>query len=162
MNKLKLLLDFYIFFSVIVLAISIIVFLSTRNFNRKRIKTLGFFLDLSKSQCILLAVNTIHIIVALYCIFKSDNFGIVYVAMLIANCVIALICSLNLHYAIAEVVYDSITVGVLTLLNLINSYLNDVSDDITIKVLSIVFSIGIIVYLMYATTRKIELLFKKA
>ncbi len=162
MGKVKLLLDFYIFFSVIVLLISGIVFLSTKKFNRNRIKTLGFFLDLTKSQCVLLAGITLHLIVSLYCIFKIENFSIMYVAMLIGSCVISLICSLNLHYAIAEVVYDAITIVVLILLSLIKSYLLEVSFDVMINCLCIVFSIGIVVYLMYATTRKLELLFKKA
>lgn len=162
MGKFKLLLDFYIFFSVIVLLISGIVFLSTKKFNRNRIKTLGFFLDLTKSQCILLAGITLHLIVSLYCIFKIENFSIMYVAMLIGSCIISLICSLNLHYAIAEVVYDAITIVVLILLSLIKSYLLEVSFDAMINCLCIVFSIGIVVYLMYATTRKLELLFKKA
>ncbi len=162
MGKVKLLLDFYIFFSVIVLLISGIVFLSTKKFNRNRIKTLGFFLDLTKSQCVLLAGITLHLIISLYCIFKIENFSIMYVAMLIGSCVISLICSLNLHYAIAEVVYDAITIVVLILLSLIKSYLLEVSFDAMINCLCIVFSIGIVVYLMYATTRKLELLFKKA
>ena len=85
-----------------------------------------------------------------------------YVSMLITSCIISLICSLNLHYAIAEVVYDAITIVVLILLSLIKSYLIEVNFDVMINWLSIVFSIGIIVYLMYSTTRKLELLFKKA
>ena len=47
--------------------------------------------------------------------------------MLIASCIISLICSLNLHYAIAEVVYDAITIVVLILLSLIKSYLIEVN-----------------------------------
>lgn len=162
MSTLKVILDFYIFFSVIVLAVSGIVFFSTRKFNKKRIKTLGFFLDLTKSQSVLLATNTLHIIIALYCILRVENFSVMYIAMLITNCIIALICSLNLHYAIAEVVYDSITVVVLILLSLVKSYLVEVQFDNMINWLCIAFSIGIVVYLMYATTRKLELLFKKA
>lgn len=162
MSTLKLLLDFYVFFSVIVLVLSGIVFLSTKKFNKKRIKTLGFFLDLNKSQCILLSGITLHIIVSLYCIIKIENFSLMYVSMLITSCIISLICSLNLHYAIAELIYDAITIVVLILLSLIKSYLTEVHFDVMINWLSIVFSIGIIVYLMYATTRKLELLFKKA
>ena len=82
--------------------------------------------------------------------------------MIIASCIISLICSLNLHYAIAEIVYDAITVVVLILLSLIKSYLMEVHFDQLINILSIVFAVGIAVYLMYATTRKLELLFKKA
>ncbi len=162
MNKLKLLLDFYIFFSVIVLVVSSTIFIATKKFNKKRIKTLGLFLDLNKSQSILLATNTLHIIVALYSIVKVENFGIMYIAMLITNCIIALICSLNLHYAIATVIYDSITIVVLILLSLIKSYLLEVHFDNMINLLCIAFALGIVVYLMYATTRKLELLFKKA
>lgn len=162
MNKLKDFLDFYIFFSILALVLSGIIFISTRKFDRKKIKILGFFLDLSKSQSILLATITLHVIITLYCIIRADNFSVMYVAMLITNCIIALICSLNLHYAIASLIYDAITVVVLILLSLIKSYLIEVHFDKMINWLCIAFSIGIIVYLMYATTRKIELLFKKA
>jgi len=162
MGNFKLLLDFYIFFSIIALAISGIVFLSTKKFDKKKIKILGFFLDLSKSQSILLSTNTLHLIISLYCLIKIENFSIMYIAMLITNCVIALICAFNLHYAIASLVYDSITVVVLLLLSLIKSYLVEVSFDLLVNGLCIVFSIGILVYLMYSTTRKLELLFKSA
>lgn len=162
MGTFKLLLEFYLFFSIIVLAISGIVFFSTKKFNKKRIKTLGFFLDLNKSQCILLSGITLHMIVTLYCVIRIENFSIIYVSMLITSCVISLICSLNLHYALAEVIYDAITIVVLILLSLIKSYLLEVHFDVMINCLSIVFAIGIVVYLMYSTTRKLELLFKKA
>ena len=162
MGKFKLLLDFYIFFSVVVLAIASIIFLATKNFNKDRIKMLGFFLDLDKSQSILLAGITLNLIVSTYCILKIENFSIIYVAMIIGSCIISLISSLNLHYAIAEIIYDAITIVVLVLLNLIKSYLLEVHFDAMINILCIVFSIGIFVYLMYVTTRKIELLFRKA
>lgn len=162
MEKFKLLLDFYIFFSVIALLVSGLVFFLTRKYNKDRIKILGFFLDLSKSQCILLATNMVHVIISLYCIVKVENFNIMYVAMLATNCIMALLCSLSLHYGIAVLIYDAITVVVLILLSLVKTYLIEVSFDQYVNVLSIVFSIAIIVYLMYATTRKIELLFKKA
>jgi hypothetical protein len=162
MGTFKLLLDFYIFFSVVVLAIASIIFLATKKFNKDRIKMLGFFLDLDKSQSILLAGITLNLIVSTYCILKIENFSIIYVAMIIGSCVISLISSLNLHYAIAEIIYDAITIVVLVLLNLIKSYLLEVHFDAMINILCIVFSIGIFVYLMYVTTRKIELLFRKA
>ena len=162
MGTFKLLLDFYIFFSVVVLAIASIIFLATKNFNKDRIKMLGFFLDLDKSQSILLAGITLNLIVSTYCILKIENFSIIYVAMIIGSCIISLISSLNLHYAIAEIIYDAITIVVLVLLNLIKSYLLEVHFDAMINILCIVFSIGIFVYLMYVTTRKIELLFRKA
>lgn len=162
MGTFKLLLDFYIFFSVVVLAIASIIFLATKKFNKDRIKMLGFFLDLDKSQSILLAGITLNLIVSTYCILKIENFSIIYVAMIIGSCIISLISSLNLHYAIAEIIYDAITIVVLVLLNLIKSYLLEVHFDAMINILCIVFSIGIFVYLMYVTTRKIELLFRKA
>lgn len=162
MGTFKLLLDFYIFFSVVVLAIASIIFLATKKFNKDRIKMLGFFLDLDKSQSILLAGITLNLIVSTYCILKIENFSIIYIAMIIGSCIISLISSLNLHYAIAEIIYDAITIVVLVLLNLIKSYLLEVHFDAMINILCIVFSIGIFVYLMYVTTRKIELLFRKA
>lgn len=162
MGTFKLLLDFYLYFSLIVLTVSAIIFFATKNFNKKRIKILGFFLDLNKSQSILLAGITLNLIVSTYCIINISNFSVIYVAMIIASCIISLICSLNLHYAIAEIVYDAITVVVLILLSLIKSYLMEVHFDQLINILSIVFAVGIAVYLMYATTRKLELLFKKA
>ena len=162
MGTFKLLLDFYLYFSLIVLTVSAIIFFATKNFNKNRIKILGFFLDLNKSQSILLAGITLNLIVSTYCIIKIENCSVIYVAMIIASCIISLICSLNLHYAIAELVYDAITVVVLILLSLIKSYLMEVHFDQLINILSIVFSVGIAVYLLYATTRKLELLFKKA
>lgn len=162
MGTFKLLLDFYLYFSLIVLTVSAIIFFATKNFNKNRINILGFFLDLNKSQSILLAGITLNLIISTYCIIKIENFSVIYVAMIIASCIISLICSLNLHYAIAEIVYDAITVVVLILLSLIKSYLMEVHFDQLINILSIVFSAGIAVYLLYATTRKLELLFKKA
>ena len=162
MGKFKFLFDYYLFFSIIVLIMSGVVILLTKKYSKKRIKTLGFFLDLSKSQCILLATNTLHVITSLYCVFRVENFGIIYITIFITNCVIAIVCSLNLHYAIAAVIYDSITIIVLILLSLVKSYLIEVRYDSMINILSIVFSVGIITYLLYTTTRKTELMFKKS
>ena len=82
-------------------------------------------------------------------------------ALEIFNSFISIVLSFNIHLIIAEVIYSFITILVLTLLNLVNTYLNNISYDFLTHVLSILFMITIFVYLCYISVRKLELVLKK-
>lgn len=161
MNKLLLILDLYIFFSIIVVALSIFLFLYTKKYSEKKVRIFGLFLDLSKIDSIILGTNLLHFIVSIYCLFNISNYGLLFMAILICNSLISVVLSFNLHLIIAEVVYTSITLLVLTLLNLINTYLDKINYDTMTHVLSIVFMITIGVYLLFISVRKLELVLNK-
>lgn len=161
MNNLKMVLSLYIFFSVIVILLSIFLFIYTKKYTKKKVRILGLFLDLSKFDCIVLATNLLHLILSIYCVFNISNFGLLFISMIVVNSVIGIIVSFNFHLIVAEIIYTSITLLVLTLLNLINTFLTKISYDTITHILSITFMITIVVYLLFISVRKLELVLKK-
>ena len=81
--------------------------------------------------------------------------------MIIFNSIIGIILSFNLHFIIAEIIYTFITLVVLVLLNLVNTFLNNISYDKMTYILSLKFMGTIIVYLLFISVRKLELILKK-
>ena len=81
--------------------------------------------------------------------------------MIIFNSIIGIILSFNLHFIIAEIIYTFITLVVLVLLNLVNTFLNNISYDKMTYILSLIFMGTIIVYLLFISVRKLELILKK-
>ena len=65
MNNLKLILNLYIFFSIIVILLAVFLFIYTKKYTQKKVRILGLFLDLSKIDCIVLATNLLHLIIYL-------------------------------------------------------------------------------------------------
>ena len=100
MNNLKLVLNLYIFFSIIVVLLAIFLFIYTRKYNNKKLKIFGLFLDLSKLDCIVLGTNLLHLIISLYCVFNISKFGLLFISMIIFNSIIGIILSFNLHFII--------------------------------------------------------------
>ena len=161
MNNLKLVLNLYIFFSIIVVLLAIFLFIYTRKYNNKKLKIFGLFLDLSKLDCIVLGTNLLHLIISLYCVFNISKFGLLFISMIIFNSIIGIILSFNLHFIIAEIIYTFITLVVLVLLNLVNTFLNNISYDKMTYILSLVFMGTIVVYLLFISVRKLEIVLKK-
>lgn len=104
MNKLLIVLKLYIFFSIIVLFLSLFLYFYTKKYNEKKVKILGLFLDLSKLDCIVLGTNLLHLIISIYCLFNISNYGLLFMAMIIFNALISIVLSFNLHLIIAEVI----------------------------------------------------------
>lgn len=160
-SNLKIILKFDIFFSVVVFLISLILFIYTRKYSQKKIKFLGLFLDLSKTDSIILASTLLNLLLTIYCVCNISEFGILLATMIIVNALATILVCFNLHLIIAEVVYTSITVVILTLLNLVNTFLTEVNYDKMTHILSIVFLCTIVVYTFYVSVRKLELVLKK-
>jgi hypothetical protein len=81
--------------------------------------------------------------------------------MFIVNALVTIILSLKIHIIIAEIIYTSVTVGLITLLSLINTFLTTVNYDKMTHILSIVFLCTIVVYAFFIAVRKLELVLKK-
>lgn len=160
-SNLRIVLKFYIFFSIVVFLISLIMFIYTRKYSQKKIKFLGLFLDLSKTDSIILSSTLLNLLLTIYCVCNISEFGILLATMFIVNALATILVCFNLHIIIAEVVYTSITVVILTLLNLVNTFLTQVNYDKMTHILSIVFLCAIVVYTFYVSVRKLELVLKK-
>lgn len=161
MNNLKLILNLYGFFSITVILLTIFLFTYTKKYKQTKIRVFGLFLDLSKSDCIVLATNLLHLIISIYCVFNIQNFNLLFGSMIIINSIICIFLSLNIHIIIAEIIYTTITLVVLILLNLVSTYLLKINYDTMTNALSIVFRGTIFVYLLFISIRKLELVLKK-
>lgn len=161
MNNLQLILDIYLFFSFFIIVLVIFLFTYTKKYSQKKVKVLGLFLDLSKSDCMIIATNLFHFLLSIYCVFNIDNFNTLISIMFIVNSVINVFLCFNFHLIIAETIYTSITLFVLILLNLVNTFLTNIKYDTMTYVLSLVFMSTIVVFLLFACVRKLELVLKK-
>ena len=161
MNNLKLILNLYIFFSIIVVLLAVFLFIYTRKYKQKKVRILGLFLDLSKVDCIVLSTNLLHLILSFYCVFNISDFNIMFFIMIAFNSIVSIILSFNLHLIIAEIIYTFITLLGLTLLNLVNTFLTKINYDTMTYILSLVFMGTIVVYLLFISVRKLEIVLKK-
>lgn len=161
MNNLKLILNLYIFFSIIVILLAVFLFIYTRKYKQKKVRILGLFLDLSKVDCIVLSTNLLHLILSVYCVFNISDFNIMFFTMIAFNSIVSIILSFNLHLIIAEIIYTFITLLGLTLLNLVNTFLTKINYDTMTYILSLVFMGTIVVYLLFISVRKLEIVLKK-
>lgn len=161
MNNLKSILNLYIFFSIIVILLAVFLFIYTRKYKQKKIRILGLFLDLGKVDCIILATNLLHLILSIYCVFNIRDFNIMFFTMIAFNSIVSIILSFNLHLIIAEIIYTFITLFGLILLNLVNTFLTKINYDTMTYILSLVFMGTIVVYLLFISVRKLEIVLKK-
>ena len=161
MNNLKLILNLYIFFSIIVILLAVFLFIYTRKYKQKKVRILGLFLDLSKVDCIVLSTNLLHLIISIYCVFNISSFNIMFFTMIAFNSIVSIILSFNLHLIIAEIIYTFITLFGLILLNLVNTFLTKINYDTMTYILSLVFMGTIVVYLLFISVRKLEIVLKK-
>lgn len=161
MNNLKLILNLYIFFSIIVILLAVFLFIYTRKYKQKKVRILGLFLDLSKVDCIVLSTNLLHLILSVYCVFNISDFNIMFFTMIAFNSIVSIILSFNLHLIIAEIIYTFITLFGLILLNLVNTFLTKINYDTMTYILSLVFMGTIVVYLLFISVRKLEIVLKK-
>ena len=161
MSSTKSLVSFYIFFGVITLILAISLFVYTKKFDKKKVKVLGLFLNLTNSDCVVIASNLLCFIVTLYCVFNIEQFGMFFACVLMINAFISIIFSFSFHMVLSEVIYTSITIIVLTLLNLINTFLTSVNYDTMTYILSIVFSCAVVAFQCFALLRKLELTLRK-
>ena len=84
-----------------------------------------------------------------------------FFAMIAFNSIVSIILSFNLHLILAEIVYTFITLFVLILLNLVNTFLTNINYDKMTYILSLIFMGTIVVYLLFTSVRKLELVLKK-
>ena len=161
MNNIKQLVSFYLFYCLIVVTLAIFLFIYTNKYKKERIKIFGLLLDLNKRESIILSCNILSLIVTIYSLITIKQFSLTLISMLITISLITLVCSLNIHIIISELIYSSITIVVLKLLNLINLFLSNVSFDYLTYILSVVFMLTILAYSVFIFIRKTELLLRK-
>lgn len=161
MNNIKQLVSFYLFYCLIVVTLAIFLFIYTNKYKKERIKIFGLLLDLNKRESIILSCNILSLIVTIYSLITIKQFSLTLISMLITISLITLVCSLNIHIIISELIYSSITIVVLKLLNLINLFLSNVSFDYLTYILSVVFMLTILAYSLFIFIRKTELLLRK-
>lgn len=161
MNDYKTVLNFYMWFGIVAVILFLGITLYTKNFKKNKIKVLGLFLNLSKTDCILMSSIILNIMMTIYCVLNIDKFISVFRIMFIINSVIAIIFSMNFHLIITELLYSSINIVVLTLLSLVNTFLTSVNYDKMTYILSVVFSCAIVVYSFFCAMRKVEITLKK-
>lgn len=161
MNNIELLVKFYLLFCSIVVILAVSLYVYTNKYKNERIKIFGLFLNLDKRECLLLSCNLLTLIVTTYSLIAVKNFNYILISMLLTISIVSIIFSLNIHLIISEIMYSSITIIIIKLLNLMKLFLIDVNFDYLTYSLSVIFTIIIFVYSLFVFIRKTELLLRK-
>ena len=74
MNDYKTVLNFYMWFGIVAVILFLGITIYTKNFKKNKIKVLGLFLNLSKTDCILMSTIVLNIMMTIYCVLNIDKF----------------------------------------------------------------------------------------
>ena len=161
MSNITLVLNFYVFFSVIVLGVAFFLFFYTKKYKKSKVRLFGLFLDLSKREAILLSTNLLSLLLNVWCAINIANYNTLFLIMILFNALVTILMAFDIHIIISEIIYTGISVVVLKLLSLIDIYLTNVNYNVLTHSLSIIFLLTIIVYSCFISVRKLELLLRK-
>ena len=148
----------FVYFIIFSLLISLIGFLLTKKFNKKFYRFYILFMGLSFREVFLLATVFLNVVLIIYFIFNVNYFLPLGLYMIAVTNFLSCLLSFNIRLIIIDIIYTSILCGLLWLLMTIKNYQSYVGQNIYIKVLIIVFIIMIILYTLFITIRKINLL----
>ena len=119
------------------------------------------FLNLNRRDIVLLSCTLLNLIFVLYLCFFIKNFNNLILYMIIVNSLVSLGISLNSSIIVFDVFHTAITVIVLKLFSLIYNYLFNIYYTRIVFILGILFMLMIVIYVLFVTYRKLELIFHR-
>jgi len=153
--------SYYIFYSVFIVILSIILFYATKKYKSNKERIYSMFLNLNRRDIVLLSCTFLNLIFVLYLCFFIKNFNNLILYMIIVNSLVSLGISLNSSIIVFDIFHTTITVLILKLFSLIYNYLFNIYYTRVIFVLGILFMLMIVIYVLFVTYRKLELIFHR-
>ena len=152
---------YFIFASIFIALMSFIFFFYTLKYKKNRVNFFALFTTLNKRKIIIVASLILNL--TLVCFFSVAiayyNDFVTY--MILINSLILMIVSVNFHIIFSNILYTSISVFALKIINLVYNYLYSVYYDRLTFLLGAVFVLLIIVYELFVTFRQLEIVVKK-
>lgn len=153
---------YYIFLSIFIVVISIILFLTTKKYYKKFERIYSLFLNLNIRSVILIASSILNFTFILFFCFYIKGYNDFVMYLIIINTIISICVSLNIHIILFDILYTIITLVCLKLYYLVNIYINQIYYDKKILILGIIFMITILIYGLFIIIRKIELVLNRS
>ncbi|MDD6272452.1 MAG: hypothetical protein ACI33S_05545 [Bacilli bacterium] len=151
---------YYIFLSVFIVIIAIILFFATMKYNKKRTNLYSLFLNLNLRSIVLLSSCILNLSFILFFSFYIKGFNNLAVYLIVINTFLSLCISLNIHIILFDILYAFVTIACLKLYSLVYIYINEIYYDKNVLILSVLFMIMILIYGLFITMRKTELILR--
>ena len=145
----------FLLFSLVALIAGMLI---TKKFNIKYRKIYSIFMGLSFREVLLLSTILINLIVVLYFLMNIDTFVPIGLYALVALCFVFCIFSLNVKAIITNIIYTVVSGALLWLLMIISNYHDYIGSNTLVLALIIIFTLLIIVYVIFITVREINIL----
>ena len=148
----------FIYFVGFSLLITLIGFLLTRKFNKKFHKVYILFMGLSFKEVFLLSTVFLNAILIIYFLVNVNYFLPLGLYMIVVSNFLSCFFSFNFRVIIVDIIYTLISCGLLWLLLMVRNYQDYIGNIKYLNILIIVFIIMIVIYTLFITIRKINLL----
>jgi len=158
-TSLKNLYPFIVFIGIVFILLSIVLYISTFKYKKKKLKFLAIFASLSKRNIILLSTIILNFLIVVYYSVQIKYFSNIVIYLIIVNAVISVITALNIHMLISTIIYDTISIISLKILSLVYNYLENIYYNKLTFILGIIFLLLLNVYEIYVTFRQVEIVF---
>lgn len=151
---------YYIFLSIFIVVIAIILFFATIKYSKKKTNLYSLFLNLNLRSIVLISSCVLNLTFILFFCFYIKGYNNFVTSLIIINTFLSLCISLNIHMILFDILYAFVTIVCLKLYSLVYIYINEIYYDKNVLILSIIFMIMILIYGLFITIRKIELILR--
>ena len=149
----------------IILIIFLIIFfitslLLTRKYKNKYRNFYSIFLDLNKREAFLYGTLILNFLLIMYFLVNIESYYYIGIYMIAIVNIFSSMSAFNFYLAFLNIIYSFISIELLWLLNLINSYLTNMILDKNVLFLKRLLVFMIILYAIFITIRKLEIILK--
>jgi len=148
----------FMYFTVFSVLVLIVSYFLTRKFNKRFRKVYILFMGLSFREVFLFATTFLNTLLILYFVINVNYYWPLGLYMIAATNFLSCLLAFNIKIITADVLYTSVSCGLLWLLTTIVNYYNYLGSDKYVLLLISLLIIMITVYSLFITIRKIWLL----
>lgn len=159
-QNIKSIYSYFIFAGIFIFIISIIFFLATKKYSKKRVKFFALLSSLDKRSIILVSTFILNFTEVTYFSIATFNYNNFAMYLIIFTSLVSIIVSLNPHVIFGNTVYTAISIFSLKIINLVYNYLSFVYYDRLTFILGVIFVLMVIIYELFITIRQIEIVVK--
>lgn len=159
--NLKSIYSYFIFIAIFIIILSIIFFLTTRKYSKRKVKLFSLFSSLNNRTIILLASFILNFTLVSFFAVSTKHFNNFILYLIIINNIITIIISMDISVIVANIIYSIISIFSLKIINLVYNYLSLIYYDRLTFILGIIFVLMIIVYELFITVRLFEIVLNK-
>ena len=160
LQNLNSLFSYFIFVSIFIIVLAILFFFATKKYSKKKVKLFSLFASLNKKSIILLSSFILNFTIIVFYAVATQHFNNLILYLIIVNNIIVIFVSLNIRLIISNLLYSTISIFSLKIINLIYNYLFYIYYDNLTFILGVIFILTIIVFEMFITVRLFEIVLK--